>query len=94
MSKKIFLNIEMFEIMWGKYSRGRQVTDDIMTWRMRFACWIHKATNRRSEYVIVTAFPPQQWLHERASVLRLYLRCLSYYVCPQSLQGRNRKYQI
>ena len=26
-------------------------------WRMRIACWIPKATNTHSEYVILTAFP-------------------------------------
>jgi len=39
-------------------------------WRMRTACSIPKATNTHSEHVIVTAFPRQQWLHERASMLR------------------------
>jgi len=33
------------------------------------AFWIPKATNTHSEHVIVNAFPLQQWLHERASVL-------------------------
>ena len=45
--------------------------------RMRIAYWITKATNTHSEYVILTAFPPQQWLHERASMLRnTYTACL------------------
>jgi hypothetical protein len=39
-------------------------------WRMCFACWIIKATDTHSEYVIITAFPPQQWLSERVSMLR------------------------
>ena len=39
-------------------------------WRMRVACWIPKATKTRSEYVILIAFPLQQWLQEHASVLR------------------------
>jgi hypothetical protein len=39
-------------------------------WRMRCACWILKATNTQSEYVICIVFPLQQWLHERVSVLR------------------------
>ena len=39
-------------------------------WRMRIACLIPKATNTHSEYVILIAFPLQQWLHERASTLR------------------------
>ena len=39
-------------------------------WRMRIAYWIPKATNTHSQYVILIAFPLQQWLHERASLLR------------------------
>jgi hypothetical protein len=35
------------------YSRGRQATDNNTKRRMRFACWITKATNTRSEYVIL-----------------------------------------
>jgi hypothetical protein len=46
-------------------------------WRMRFACWVTKATDTRSEYAILIAFPRQQWLRERASMLRLYVHCLS-----------------
>jgi hypothetical protein len=39
-------------------------------WCTRIACWITKATNTQSEYVIVIAFPREQWLRERASMLR------------------------
>ena len=39
-------------------------------WRMRVACWIPKATETHSGCVITIAFPLQQRLHERASVLR------------------------
>jgi hypothetical protein len=39
-------------------------------WRMRIACWIPKATNTNSQYVMFIAFPLQQWLHEQASLLR------------------------
>ena len=47
--------------------------------RMGFACWTRKATNTRSQFVIGlhVAFPEQQWLYERASVLRYtYTSCL------------------
>jgi len=45
-------------------------------WRMRIACWITNATNTHSEYVILIAYPLQQWLHERALVLRyMYIAC-------------------
>ena len=42
-------------------------------WRVRVAYWIPKATNAHTEYVIHTVFPLRQWLHVRASILRLEL---------------------
>ena len=60
-----------------KCGRARQATDDNIIRRMRFAFWMAKATDTHSEYVIHTAFPRQQWLRERASVLRyMYIACL------------------
>ena len=38
--------------------------------RMRIAFWIPMATDTHSEDVIRIDFPLQQWLHERALVLR------------------------
>jgi hypothetical protein len=46
---------------------------------MRIGCWIPKATDAHSEYVIFTAFSLQQWLRDRAIILRytyLYIACL------------------
>jgi hypothetical protein len=57
-----------------KYDTARETTDDNIIRRMRLACWITKATDTRSEYVILIAFPRQQWLRERASMLR-YTSC-------------------
>jgi len=48
----------------GKYGTAGQAT--MTMWRLRIACWTHKATNRHSEYVILIAFPLQQWLQQRA----------------------------
>jgi hypothetical protein len=46
-------------------------------WRMSIACWIPKATNTHSQYVILIAFPGQGWLHKRASLARYtYIACL------------------
>jgi hypothetical protein len=39
-------------------------------WRMRTARRTTQATNTHSGYVILNAFPLQQRLHERASILR------------------------
>jgi hypothetical protein len=41
---------------------------------MRSVCWIPKATNTHSQYVIRIAFPRRWWMHERASILR----CCTY----------------
>jgi hypothetical protein len=55
-------------------------------WCIRIACWIPKATNTLSEYVILIAFPLQQRLHERASMLRYtYIVCLVYYTRNKKL---------
>jgi hypothetical protein len=44
---------------------------------MRIACWITKATDTHSEYLILSAFPLRQWLHERSLILRYtYIACL------------------
>jgi hypothetical protein len=40
-------------------------------WRKLVTCWIPKATKIHSEYVIFIAFPRQQWLGERATMLNL-----------------------
>jgi len=37
---------------------------------MGLACRITKATNTLSQYLMLIAFPLQQWLHERALMLR------------------------
>jgi hypothetical protein len=39
-------------------------------WYIRIACWVPKATNALSEYVILVAFPLQRSLHAHASMLR------------------------
>ena len=61
-------NLAIYEKMWKNIvERGRP---QMTIWQMRIACWIPKATNTHSQYVIVIAFPLQQWLRERASTLR------------------------
>jgi len=47
-------------------------------WRKRIARWITKAINTHPEYVILIAFPLQQWLQQRASMYVRYtfIACL------------------
>jgi hypothetical protein len=60
-----------------KHGTARQVTHDSIR-RRRVASWIAKTTDPHSEYVLLSiAFQQQQWLHERASMLRYtYTACL------------------
>jgi hypothetical protein len=54
---------------------GHATADNIMK-RMRIAYWITKAKDKHSEYVIPIAYPRQQWLRERAAMLRYtYIAC-------------------
>jgi len=54
-------------------------------WRVLFACWITATTNTHSEYVILTAFPQQQWLNKRVSLL--------HYTCilPRAFDSYNKQ---
>jgi hypothetical protein len=64
----IFENRFVYEIMWENIvQQGRP---QIPIWRMRILSWTTKATNTHSQYVIRTALPLQQFLHEGGSVLR------------------------
>jgi hypothetical protein len=60
-----------------KRGKAGRATYDNIRWRMHFACWITKATYKPSEYVMIVAFPRQQWLHERAPLLPYaHIACL------------------
>jgi len=65
-------NRAVYEIMWDIVQPDwPQKT----LWRMRSSYWTTKAASTHSDYVIIIAFPLQQWLHERALMLR-YVLCL------------------
>jgi hypothetical protein len=64
------------EIMWKSIAQPDR--PQMIIWRMRFACWIIKATVTNSEYVIVIDFRRQALLSERVSILGsfAYIACL------------------
>jgi hypothetical protein len=45
-----------------KYGSANQATDNNIIWRMHLACWVNKATDTHSEYIILIDFSRQQWL--------------------------------
>jgi len=44
-----------------KYGPARQPTEDNVIWPSFFACWVNKATDTQSDYVILIAFLRQKW---------------------------------
>jgi hypothetical protein len=64
-----------YDIMWKNIV---ELSRPLMTiWRMLIACWPSKSTNAQTGFVILIAFPLQQWLLERSSMLRrTYIACL------------------
>jgi len=55
----LFFNRAFYETMWkNSVEPGMSLT---IMWRMRIACCTPKATNTVLEYVILIAFPLQQW---------------------------------
>jgi hypothetical protein len=53
-------------------------------WCKCIRCWIPKATNTHSEYVILIAFPQELWWHKHASML-------SYMYCTLSVLLKSEK---
>ena len=73
------------------FTPGHDIDDSIIR-RMRFACWITKATNTHSEYVTLIAFPRQQWLRQRASMLPYStLPLLLTYYIRRDMNGGDRR---
>jgi len=59
-----------------KYDRAWQAAQDDIVWRLYISCWIKRATDEHSEFLILIAFLRQRWLSECASVLRYITLCL------------------
>ena len=53
--------------------------------RMRFSCWITRATNIHSDYVVLIAFPRQEWFRECAPQCHV-IRALSLLFPPSTLR--------
>ena len=79
-----------------KYGSDRQATDDSVIRHMCTECRVNKATETHSEYAILIAFLWQQWLSERASLLRLYIHCpivRCHQGAPRDLSARHPRHE-
>jgi hypothetical protein len=76
-------NHAVCEVMWKNIVEpGRP---HMTIWRMRFGCWITKATDIHSGYVILIVFPLQQWSQERALML-LYTFSACFVITAQNMK--------
>ena len=85
---KIFFYSCVYKLRWNNTAERCRLQMTI--WCMCISYWIPKATHSHSQYVILIAFPLQQWLHERASILQVhYLSCsiLTYILTYSMLQS-------
>jgi len=67
-----FNNFFLWDIV-EKYDRSGR--PQMKMWRMRFTCWLSRATNTLSEHVILTVFPLQKYAQTRLNIT-LYVYCL------------------
>jgi hypothetical protein len=73
-------NCSGYEIMWENIVELDR--SQMTLWLVHIACWLPKSANTHSEYVILTAFPLQEWLHEHASILCCtFIACLVNHSC-------------
>jgi hypothetical protein len=69
-----FQNRAFYEIIWKNIvGRGRT---QITVRRMRTACWVHKATDSHSEYVIIVAFPQKECTNVPNCYVHAFIVCL------------------
>jgi hypothetical protein len=68
-------NRALYEITWKNIAEPDRI--QMAIWRMRIACWIPKATNTHSEYVILFFFFTAIMAARARLVITLYVRCLS-----------------
>jgi hypothetical protein len=61
-----------------KYGRDRQDTNDKTVQRIGITCWLTKATDTDSEYVILTVFSTATVVARELLSVMLYVHCMSY----------------
>jgi len=62
--------------------RARQTADGTVVLFMRTECCVTKATDKQSEYVVLTAFSRLQSLSVHRLAVRLYVLCLVWTLKP------------
>jgi hypothetical protein len=75
----VYLKVMLFmRWCWKTWCRVRQVTGDHTVQHVRFTSWLTEVMDTNTEYVVLTAFPLQQWLRECTSAFYLCMHCPSF----------------
>ena len=75
-------------LLWNRVNSIVQPLNSISLIQLRWSTWgthinsyrqtdTHTHTHTHTEYVLLIAFPWQQWVHKHTTVLHLYIHCLS-----------------
>jgi len=73
-----FFNRAVYEITWKNIVEPER--PHMTMWCMRISHKVAKSANTHSEYIIDIALQLQQWIDERASMLRCtYIACLVFF---------------
>ena len=81
MCNNISWNRAVYEIMGEEYGRTGKTTDDSRIRRMRFVCWITKATHTQSEYTYNSYCFSAATIFTRTRLnFTLYVHCASCYL--------------
>jgi len=78
MFNNFFENRALYDIRWKKYCRAGRPHMEI--WRMRIVCWIPKATDTYSEYVILNGFSTAKMAARKRLNVTFYAYCLSCWI--------------
>ena len=76
MFSNVFENRDVYEIMWENTVEPDRSQASIWYGACTLYDGYRKATSAHSQYAMQIAFPKQQWMHERASVLGYTCTCI------------------
>jgi len=82
-------NSAVYEIMWKNLVDLDRLQMTVR--RMCISCWMPRATDTHSQYVILIAFPIQPCLHQHASVLHYTILAVLFFQYRRLFEDRNAK---
>jgi len=85
----VFNNFYYSCCLWDVESIVQRGRPQVTIWRIRIAYWITMATNTHSEYVVLIAFPLQQFGRKCLNVT-LPVHCLSCWIMPRVTETLRR----